>query len=114
VHLGDLADDLVVGRVDEPVELDLADRPVAADGQPDRGANDAGLGQWRVDDAVLAEVLLKPVGDPEDAAELADVLAPEDDLGGGLRGAPQAGVEGLAQGQVFGGHQCALPSKDSR
>jgi hypothetical protein len=35
---------------------------------------------------VLAEVLLQPVGDTEDAAELADVLAHHDDLGVGLHG----------------------------
>ena len=97
VHLRHLGDDLVVRREDEPVELDLADRPVAADGQADRGADDAGLGQRGVDDPVLAEVLLQAVGDPEDAAELADVLAHDDDLGVVLQRAAQAVVEGLAQ-----------------
>ena len=48
-ELRQLADDLVERGVDEPVELDLADRPVAAHGQSDRGADDAGLGQRRVD-----------------------------------------------------------------
>ena len=96
VDLGDLRDDLVVGREDEPVELDLADRPVAAHGQADRGAEDAGLGERGVDDAVLAEVLLQAVGDPEDAAELADVLAHEHDLGVVLHGLAQAEVERLA------------------
>ncbi len=114
VHLGDLADDLVVRRVDEAVELDLADRPVAADREPDRGADDAGLGQRGVDDAVLAEVLLQAVGDPEDAAELADVLAHQDDLGVVLHGLAQAGVECLADGERLGGHQCASPANESR
>ncbi len=90
VHLRHLGDDLVVRRVDEAVELDLADRPVAADRQADRGADDAGLGQRGVDHPVLAEVLLQAVGDPEDAAELADVLAHDDDLGVVLQGAAQA------------------------
>ena len=90
VHLGDLADDLVERRVDEAVELDLDDRPVAAQGQADRGADDAGLGQRGVDDPLLAEVLLQAVGDPEDAAELADVLAHEEDLGVVLHGRAQA------------------------
>src|SRR6185295_12082465 len=76
------------------------------------GADDAGLGQRRVDDPVIAEVLLQTVGDPEDAAELADVLAHDDDLGVVLQGAAQAGVEGLAQGQCLG-HQFALPSNDA-
>jgi hypothetical protein len=113
VHLRHLRHDLVVRGVDEAVELDLADRPVAADGQTDSGADDAGLGQRGVDHPLVAEVLLEPVGDPEDAAELADVLAHDDDLGVGLQGAAQAGVEGLAEGERLRGHQWALPSKDS-
>ena len=80
-QLGDLADDVVERRVDEAVELDLDDRAVAAQGHADRGAEDAGLGERGVDDPVLAEVLLQALGDPEDTAELADVLAHEDDLG---------------------------------
>ena len=100
VDLRDLADDLVVGRVDEPVELDLADRPVAAHRHADRGAEDAGLGERRVDDPVLAEVLLQAVGDPEDAAELADVLAHDEDLGVVLHRLAQAGVEALGQGDL--------------
>ena len=80
VQLRDLADDLVVGRVDEAVELDLAHRPIAAHRQPDRGAEDAGLGERGIDHPVLTEVLLQPVGDPEDTAELADVLAHHEDL----------------------------------
>lgn len=69
VHLGDLADDLVEGRVDEAVELDLADGAVAAQRHADRGADDAGLGERAVDDAVLAEVLLQALGDAEDTTE---------------------------------------------
>src|SRR3954447_16110169 len=42
-HPGDLADDLVERRVDDPVELDLADRAVAAVGETDGGAEDGGL-----------------------------------------------------------------------
>ena len=42
---------------------------------PDREADDAGLGQRGVEAAVLAELGGQPVGDPEDAAERADVLA---------------------------------------
>ena len=99
-HLRELADDLVVRRVDEAVELDLADRPVAAQGQADRRADDAGLGERGVDDAVLAEVLLQAVGDPEDAAELADVLAHDQDLGVVLQRPPQTHVERRGQGEL--------------
>ena len=80
-QLGHLRHDLVEGRVDEPVELDLAHRPVAPNGQPDRRADDAGLGQRRVDHAAVAEVPLQTLGDAEHTAELPDVLAHEDDLG---------------------------------
>src|SRR5690625_6906224 len=75
VQLRDLGDDLVVGREDEGVELDLDDRAVAADGHADRGADDAGLGQRGIDDSLRTEVLLQTFGDAEDTAELADVLA---------------------------------------
>jgi len=88
-HLGDLRGDLVEGREDEAVELDLADRPVAAQRQADRRADDAGLGQRAVDDPALAEVILQAVGDPEDAAQLSDVLAHEQDLRVAVHGAAQ-------------------------
>ena len=113
VDLGHLGDDLVVGGEDEPVELDLAHRPVAAHGQADGGAEDAGLGERGVDDAVLAEVLLQAVGDPEDPAELADVLAHEHDLGVVLHGLAQAEVERLADGERLGAIS-ARPPRSSR
>jgi hypothetical protein len=100
-HLRDLADDLVVRRVDEAVELDLDDGTVAAQRHADRGADDAGLRQRAVDDTVLAEVLLQAVGDPEDAAELADVLAHDEDLGVVLHRLPQAHVEALGEGDLL-------------
>ena len=56
-------------------------RAVAAVCQADGGAHDAGLGERGVHDAVLPKVLLQPVGDAEDAAEGADVLAHQDHLG---------------------------------
>src|SRR4051812_28883650 len=116
VHLCDLADDLVERREDEAVELDLAHRTEAADRQADRRADDAGLCERSVDDAVLAEVFLQPVGDAEDAAEPADVLAHDEDLRVVLQCLTQPLVEGLAQGQCR--HQCPAPasasSKDAR
>jgi hypothetical protein len=97
-HLGDLTDDVVERRIDEAVELDLDNRAVAAQRHADRGADDAGLGERGVDDAGLAEVLLQAVGHPEDTAQLADVLAHEDDLGVALHGDAQAGVDALGNG----------------
>ena len=58
--------------------------------QPDGGADDARLGQRGVQHPLLAEVLLQAVGDPEDAAELADVLAHHEDLGVALHRRAQA------------------------
>src|SRR5690606_13073646 len=112
-QLRDLTNDLVVRRVDEAVELDLTHRAVAAQRKADRGADDAGLGERRVDHPVFAEVLLQPVGDPEDAAELADVLAHQDDLVVGLHGRPHAIGERLGQRDL--GHRAAPSvSKDAR
>jgi hypothetical protein len=108
VHLRELADDLVVRRVDEAVELDLAHRPVAAHRQADRGADDGRLRERGVHDAVLAEVLLQAVGDAEDAAELADVLAHHEDLRVVLHRAAQRLVERLGHGHDR--HQCTAPS----
>jgi hypothetical protein len=112
VDLRDLADDLVVGGVDEAVELDLDHRAVAAHRHADRGADDAGLGERAVDDAVLAEVLLQTVGDPEDAAELADVLPHDQDLGVVLHGLAQAHVEPFGEGDLVA--HAWLPSNESR
>ncbi len=109
-HLGELGDDLVVGGVDEPVELDLADRSVAAQREADGGADDAALGERRVDDSVLAEVLLQAVRDAEDAAELADVLAHDEDLRVVLHGGAQAPVDRLGDGGLA--HR-APPSVDA-
>ncbi len=102
VQLGQLGHELVETGEDEPVELDLADRPEAADRQPDGGADDPGLGQWRVQHAVLAEVLLQAVGDPEDAAELADVLAHHQDLRVALQRRAQAHVQRLGDRDRLG------------
>ncbi len=97
VHLGELRDDLVVGREDETVELDLHDRPVAAQGETDRGADDAGLRERRVHHPVGAEVLGQAVGHAEHPAEGADVLAHEHDLLVALQGLAHARVDRLGE-----------------
>jgi hypothetical protein len=107
VHLRQLAHDLVERREDEPVELDLAHRAEPAQRQADRRADDPGLGERRVDDPVLAEVLLQPVGDAEDAAELADVLTHDEHLGVGFHRLAQAGVDGLGERGLGHGDQCS-------
>src|SRR5262249_36949749 len=75
--------------------------------------DDARLGERRVDHAVLAEVLLQPVGDPEHAAQLAYVLAHDEDLRVALHGPSQAGVDRLSEGEHLG-HRWSLPSNDDR
>lgn len=110
VHLRELGDDLVVGGKDEAVELDLDDRAVAAQRHTDRGADDAGLGQRGVDHPLLAEVLLEAVGDTEDAAELADVLAHDEDLGVGLHGGTQRLVDRLGNGDLLEDGHGQFPS----
>ena len=99
-HLGHVRDDLLERRVGERVELHLDDRPEPGHGHADREADDAGLGQRGVEAAVLAEVAGEPVGDPEDAAELADVLAEHDDVVVVGHGVAQRGVERLGHRTV--------------
>ncbi|MDF9805169.1 hypothetical protein M2436_003716 [Streptomyces sp. HB372] len=113
VHLGELRDDLVVRGEDETVELDLDDRAVAAQGQADRRADDAGLGERGVDHPVLAEVLLESVGDTEDAAELADVLTHDEDLGVVVEGEAERLVERFRDGHLFHGHGYLPSSAES-
>ena len=96
--LGELRGDLVERGEDEPVELDLAHRPEPAHREADRGADDAGLGQRRVEHALLAELGLQPLGDAEHPAELADVFAHEQHAVVLGHRAPQSGVERAAEG----------------
>ena len=108
-HPGDMADQLLERRVGEGVELHLDDRPQPVHRHADGGAQDAGLGERGVGAAVLAELLGQAVGDPEDAAQGADVLAHDMDgrvLGHGV--AQRAGQRlrhggGLARGRRSGG-----------
>ncbi|SKT96869.1 Uncharacterised protein [Mycobacteroides abscessus subsp. abscessus] len=102
MQLGHLTDNLIEGRVYESVELDFTDRTVSPHGQTDRGADNSGLGQRRVDDAMVAEILLQPVGHPEDTAELADILSHDDHLVVVLQRRPQASVQGT--GHSHPGH----------
>ena len=59
----------------EGVVLHLAHRPPAGHAEADRGAEDPGLGQRRVDAAVGPEAVAQPGGRAEDAAGATDVLA---------------------------------------
>lgn len=115
---GYLVDDLVISRVDEPVELHLTHRSITAHRQPDRCSDYAGLGKWRVEHPVLAELGLQAVGDAEDSAELADVLTHHEHLGVGLHRPTQARVERFGQrhgahGESTSGDACEEESSEN-
>ena len=71
----DVGDELVEAGIREGVVLHLADRPPAGHAEPDGAAEDPGLGERRVDAAVLAEAVAQPGRGAEDAAGATDVLA---------------------------------------
>ena len=75
-----LGDDLVRRRVEVVGELDLHHRPQAVGGHADRGADDAAFGDRRIEHAVLAVFGLQAFGAAEHAAEVAHVLAEDDDV----------------------------------
>ena len=95
VQPGDLGGDLVERGEDEPVELDLGHGRVPAHRQAHGRADDPALGQWRVDDPVLAVPGLQAVGDAEHPTEAADVLAHQQDLRVVAHRRVEPGVEGL-------------------
>src|SRR5213593_1222778 len=73
--------DLVEALEGEARELDLADGLEAVEGHADRGADDSGLGERAVHDAVVAELAVEVLGDPEDAAVHAHVLTDDEHVG---------------------------------
>lgn len=95
----ELRGDLVEGGEDEAVELDLDDWAIPPHGEPDRGADDARLGERRVEHAVVAELGREPLGHPEDTAERPDVLTHEDHPVVGPHGLAEPGVDGLRHRQ---------------
>ena len=113
MHFRHLGHDLVEGRIDETVELDFHHRPVAAEGQADGGAHDAGFRERGVHHPRRAEVLLQTVGNPEDPAEPADVLTHDQDLRVLLHGAAQTGGDGLAKSHA-GHERVSSPAKPLR
>ncbi len=72
-------DDRVEGARDEVGELQLDDGPLAHPGGADGGADEALLGDRRVEHPLLAELLDQACRHPERAAEGADVLAEQED-----------------------------------
>src|SRR5690606_2049159 len=111
--LRDLGDDLVERRIDETVELDLDDGPIAAERQPHRGPDDPRLGERRIDHPSGAELVEQTVGDAEDAAERTDVLAQEDDVVIVAHRLPQPRAQRPAQGQRLT-HAVTASSNEAR
>src|SRR2546425_12759756 len=72
--------DLMEALEAEAGELDLADGLEAVERHADRGADDGRFGQRAVDDALAPELAVQVLGDSEDAAVHADVLADDDDV----------------------------------
>ena len=74
-----VVDELVERRVAERVVLHLAHRPPPGHAQPHRSAEDACLGERRVDAAVASEPLLEACRGAKDPTQPADVLAHDHD-----------------------------------
>src|ERR1700731_5425712 len=72
-------DQLVGRRIDVIGELDLDDRPEPVGAHADRDRQHAALGDRRVEDALLAMLLLQAISDAEDAAVKPDILAEQHD-----------------------------------
>ena len=102
----ELADDLVVGRIDVVGELHLGHGPQTVHAHADRRADDAALGDRRVEHAMLAVLALQSVGAAEHAAEEAHVLAEHDDVGIAPHGDVHGGVQRLDH--VHLRHGCRL------
>ena len=108
---GELVANLVHGRPDVVEELDFDDRLHAADGVADGAADDVGLGQRRVEDALGAEFGLQAGGELEDAAFALDlgervfaagvghVFAVDDDARIAAHLVVQAGVDEVGHGR---------------
>ncbi len=97
-----MVDELVERGIAERVVLHLADRPPAGHAQPDRGAEDARLGERRVDAAVGAEPFLEACRGPEHAAQPPDVLAHDHDRAIALHLDVERVVHGLDEEAAHG------------
>jgi hypothetical protein len=110
VDVRGVVDDLVEREQREVDRHQLDDRTQAGHRRTDADADDRVLGDRRVADALLAELLEQAVGDLEGAAEHADVLAHQHHALVARQLLAQRGVQRLAVAQL--GHQ-ARSSRDS-
>ena len=76
---GKFRDDLVEAGIDVVGELNFRDGTQPVDAHADSRADDAAFGNRGVDDPVLAVLALEAVRAAEHAAEVADILADDDD-----------------------------------
>ena len=103
-HLGGLVGQLVHHAEQEVAVLHVGDRPHAGHGRADGHAGEADLGDGRVEDALVAELVRQAQRDGEGAAEAAgdaDVLADAEDA----LVAPHLLADGLAQ-RLGDAHLC--------
>src|SRR5258706_15900872 len=77
--LGQLVDDLIVGRPNEIGELNLADRLHAVEPHTDGTTDDAVRAERSVDDAFVTELFEQALRDAKHAAHLADIFAQHHD-----------------------------------
>src|ERR1700677_1695938 len=103
VRLRDHVADLVHGAGDEIHELKFGDRAHAGERRSEGRADDGGLGDGRVDDALGTEAVDESVGDFEGAAVDADVFAQAEDGGVVLHLFPDSLADGFEIGKL--GHR---------
>ena len=95
VRLRDHVGDLVEGAADEVHELEFGDWTHAGERRAEGRADDGGLGDGRVDDALGAEAVDESVGDFEGAAVNADVFAEAEDGGVAVHFFPDSLADGF-------------------
>src|SRR5438552_6268630 len=75
-----LIDDLIERARDEIRELHLGNWPVTANGRADADPNDRRFGDWRIEHAQLAELLVQALRSAERSSVRADVLSKDEHL----------------------------------
>src|SRR3972149_10323537 len=99
-HMGN---DLIEGRIDEAVELDLGDRSGARHRHPDGYSHYAPLVEGGVDHPVGPITPEETFGDPKHSAGGSHVLAEHDDVGIPVHGLIEGGVDRLGHGLIAAG-----------
>ncbi|EAU61899.1 probable nuclear antigen [Stigmatella aurantiaca DW4/3-1] len=111
-QLGQLVHELVHGGEEEVGELNLRHRLEPVERHADRGAEDAALGQGRVDDPLRAKLLLEAGGGAEDPAQPAHVFPQHDEVRVAPHLQPERIVHRLDEAQE--GHRRELKREEER